>query len=65
MDVCTTVPDPPPATGLERKDSSTQFRVGDKAYFSCTDPEQIVEGTTGMNIFELPCQAGGTFDAAL
>ncbi len=38
----------------------TKFRVGEYAYFKCSNPVAVI-GASGMNVLELECGAGGNW----
>lgn len=61
--VCEEVPDPPAgaAIPLLRADDRAKFRVGEHAYFACSNPEAVLDDDSGMNVFELECGASGDF----
>ncbi len=56
---CTNPPAAP--SGFTRADNRTKFRVNEKAYYSCTADEAVLDDKTGMNVFELNCDAHETW----
>ena len=62
-DFCRTedVPSPHADDKLERMDNKTRFRVGEHAYFGCTEPDAVLETDADLNVFELECLAGGNW----
>ena len=56
------IPAPPVDNNLVRMDNKTRFRVGEHAYFGCTEPEAVLENDADLNIFELECKTGGVWD---
>ena len=63
------LPTPAPDDKLYRMDNKTRFRVGEFAYFGCTEPEAVLQNAADLNVFELKCEAGGnwqtTFDKCI
>jgi len=62
--VCENVPAAPTEgvdIPLERLDDRQKFRVGEKAYFGCSNAEAVLNDNSGMSVFELECKAGGVW----
>ena len=52
---CTNPPDPPADTSLVKLDGRTRFRVGEAAYYGCSQEGAVLEAAADINILELQC----------
>ena len=63
VETCSAIPAPPPSSLFANK-SDTEVEVDYSLFFVCSDPEAILNDTSGVNFFEVQCRANNNTNSS-